>query len=257
MAAAISTRSDWWPTQVVAVAAFLRVINALENIRSDVPEGLLAVINRAIRKDPDERFPDMAAMLRALGASAASGRTARPAAPARPGKPRRRRWAPLALAGFVALVISGGGFAVWQQRTSASSSGEPRLAEITVPQDADAGGTAVLDSMADPETATPDDRTARTGAPVREQETGAGAALDPAGAEDPGLATYRRDAEQARDRAQRAREAALGVGADTMFPVRYAQIEGDFNGAQSDLRDGRLVTAAMGFATARGDFVEL
>jgi hypothetical protein len=226
----------------------------LENIRSDVPEGLLVVINRAIRKDPDERFPDMAAMLRALGASAASRRTAKPAAPAPPGKPRRRRWAPLAIAGFIALVVGGGGFAVWQQRTSASSSGEPRLAEVTVPQDA---GTAALDSITDSEAATPDDSTARTGAAVREQETGDGAALDPAGAEDPGLATYRRDAEQARDRAQRAREAALGVGADTMFAVRYAEINGDFDGAQSDLRDGRLVTAAMGFATVREDFEEL
>jgi serine/threonine protein kinase len=106
----------------------------LDNVRSDVPGNLVALIDRAIRKKPDERFPNMEAMLAELSAS--PGKPAVHVEPAA-GPPKQRRWirAPwLAAASLAALAVGVGGFAIWQQSTAG---GEPRLAEISIPAEED------------------------------------------------------------------------------------------------------------------------
>jgi len=234
----------------------------LGSVRADVPADLRAVIERAIRKDPDERFPDMEAMLDALGPSPAKAANRRDDAGTRPPRPRRRRrvrW--LAAAGVVAAAAVIGALGIWRQ---SAGGGEPRLAELNVPadQDTSTGSRPAPDSLAvAPLDAEPGDgRRERVGGEsqpsVSPQERTVPAVGVPAGRPDE-LAGERTQAERARSDAEQARDAARRAGADTIFPGRFAEVETLFGGALSDLLAGRIVTAAVAFATARRDFEEL
>ncbi|UCC73257.1 MAG: protein kinase [Gemmatimonadota bacterium] len=234
---------------------------SLGKVRPDVPADLRAVIERAIRKDPNERFPNMGELLRALGPARAGPRERQEAAapPSQARRRRRSRW--VALGGTLALAVVAAGFAIWQQRTSAAGHDEARLAEINVRAEQEGlavpGDTTGLDSTSSggpsgagtaPEGGFQAPRGGRPG------ETG-GANTGPSERDE--LAGERARAQQARSEAEDAREAARLAGADTIFAARFAQVDRLLSGARSDLRDGRIVTAAVGFATARSDFEEL
>jgi serine/threonine protein kinase len=223
----------------------------LDTVRADVPAELAAVIDRAIRKKPDERFPNMEAMLAALGTL--SGKPAALREPtARSPKPRRLlrgRW--LAAASLVAVASVVGGFAVWQQSTG----GEPRLAWITIPAEEDPSSVGGL---------APDSTAARGGlgaeprSPTTQQDGTSSIPAEPAADRDE-LAGERAVAQQTELEARQAREAAQLAGADTIFPARFTEVEQRFAGAQSDLQAGRtgITAAALAFATAKNDFEEL
>jgi hypothetical protein len=221
----------------------------LDQVRADVPEDLRAAIERAIRKSPDERFPDMDAMLRALGTRPGQ-RTAKPAA--QPATRRRRgparwgRWA--ALISVAGLAAAAGSFAI--RYGSGERDGGPTLEEISLP-------------------ATNDGRPQPVGAGVLDSAQTSGQAE---GAADPGVlpavvpagqppaegrderSEDRAQAERARREAEQARAAARAAGADTIFGLAFAQADSLLAGGQSDLGNGRLITAAMIFATVKEDF---
>ena len=93
-----------------------------------VPPALANVIDRALAKDPNERWPDASAMTAALG-DVVHGRAGVPAAAAAapPGRTRRRN---AIVAGVAALVIAGG---IWVARTIAEApSGFDRRKSILV-----------------------------------------------------------------------------------------------------------------------------
>ncbi len=235
----------------------------LDNVRSDVPGNLVALIDRAIRKKPDERFPNMEAMLAELSAS--PGKPAVHVEPAA-GPPKQRRWirAPwLAAASLAALAVGVGGFAIWQQSTAG---GEPRLAEISIPAEEDpsnVGGMAPDSATAGRPGVEPVDSggaqlTGESGSPAAQQEGTSPIPAEPAPGRDE-LAGERAVAEQAQSEARQAREAAQLAGADTIFPARFAEVERRFVTAQSDLEAGRIgiTAAALAFAGARNDFEDL
>jgi hypothetical protein len=227
----------------------------LESVRSDVPAELRAVIERAIRKSPDERFPNMEAMLAALGAAPAGPARRRDAAG--PPKSRRRlysRWP--AAASLLAVAVALGGLALWQQSTGG---GEPRLAPIGVPAEQDTSSVAGL---------APDSTIAggaggqqvggEPGSAISPQEAAVPATSEPSGRRDE-LARERAAAEQAQLEARQAREAARLAGADTIFAARFTEVDGHLASAESDLETGRIgiTAAALAFAGAKTDFEEL
>ncbi|MGD2154433.1 MAG: hypothetical protein PVG79_14280, partial [Gemmatimonadales bacterium] len=179
--------------------------------------------------------------------------------PPRPRPQRRVRW--LAAAGAVAAATVIGAFPIWRQSTGG---GELRLSEINVPADQDAAnvGGPAPDSLAaaaldvEPGDSGGEQLGNQSQPSVPRQERAVPAAGEPSGRPDE-LAAERSHAEQARSDAQLARDAAQRAGADTIFPGRFAQVQGLFNGAESDLRAGRIVRAALAFATAKNDFEEL
>ncbi|UCC81651.1 MAG: protein kinase [Gemmatimonadota bacterium] len=226
----------------------------LDGVRADVPADLIAVIDRAIRKSPVERFPNMEAMLAALSTS--PGKPAAWGEPvARPREPRRRiRASWLAAASVMALALGVGGFALWQQSTGG---GEPRLAQINIPAEEDpsnVGGLAPDSTAAGGPSVEPSE----AGPAASRQEGASTSPAEPVASRDE-LAGERAVAEQARVEARQAREAAQLAGADTIFPARFSQVERVFAGAQSDLEAGRIgiTEAALAFAAARSDFEDL
>ncbi|NIN73302.1 MAG: hypothetical protein GTO46_15535, partial [Gemmatimonadetes bacterium] len=235
----------------------------LDSVRADVPADLIAVIDRAIRKKPIERFPNMEAMLAALrttpgkpavrGEPAARLRTRR--------RPIRAPW--LAAASVMALAVGVGGFALWQQSTGG---GESRLAELNIPAEVDSsnlGGLAPDSGAAaglgaEPGAAGAEQRGGDSQSPMSQRESTGPAVSEPLERPDE-LAGERARAEQGRSDAEQARDAAQRAGADTIFPARFAEVESLLSGARSDLEAGRIgiVAAAVAFATAKNDFEEL
>jgi len=86
----------------VLMKQVLEYPDSLRKIRPDLPERLVAAVERAIRKDPAERFPDMAAFADALEGGSASGGDAPPAAPTASRVPRRAVMTALAVMAVVA-----------------------------------------------------------------------------------------------------------------------------------------------------------
>ncbi len=234
----------------------------LESLRSDIPADLCAVIDRAIRKKPDERFPNMEAMMETLGGSPGKPAARREAAtPPKPRRNHRGRW--LAAASVLALAIGLGGFAVWQQSTG---SGEPRLAEIKVQAEDDSSnlGAPAIDSTAvgGLEPRRDDTSGGQAGgesrSPGSQQEGTAPAPAEPDRRPDE-LAGERAFAEQERSEARQARDAAQLAGADTIFPAPFAEADRLLAATQSDLEAGRIgiAAAALAFANAKNDFEDL
>ncbi len=237
----------------------------LAEVRPDVPEDLLSVIERAIRKDPDERFPTMGDMLDALSAATVRtrviGRVAATAAGPRP--PRRRRVRAAVLGAALAVVVAGGGLLVWRQRTTPSSRSEAaRLAELSVPGEEvsqPGGEAALLDSAS----TTPDSTAGATGEGIgeaertavpRERETeGPTTASIP----DPGFERRRAEALAARSRAQQARERAIAERADSIFREDFAISDGRLADAQRALEGGQLPQATIEFNSAGESFENL
>jgi ketosteroid isomerase-like protein len=237
----------------------------LAEVRPDVPEDLLSVIERAIRKDPDERFPTMGDMLEALGAATVRTRVIDrvAATAARPRPLRRRRVRAAVLSAALAVVVAGGGFLVWRQRTTLSSrSDAARLAELSVPGEEASqpgGEAALLDSAS----TTRDSTVGATGEEVgvaereavpRERETeGPATATIP----DPGVERWRGEAIAARGRAQEARERAIAARADSIFREGFAISDGRLADAQRALEDGQLPQATMEYNSAADGFENL
>lgn len=235
----------------------------LDKVRDDIPGELVAVIERAISKKPDERFPNMESMLAALGPAAGKSAGRREAA-VPPPKPRRRsRHLWLAAASLAALAVGVAGFAVWQQSTGG---GEPSLATI-IPAVEDSGSVgglapdstlgAVANRPSDPRGAAGERMSGESEPAAGRQE---GTASNPAAASNTDeLAGERAAAERVKSEARQAREAARLAGADTIFPDRYNEINRRLASAESDLEARRIgiTAAALAFATAKNEFEAL
>ena len=234
----------------------------LETIRPDVPGDLRYVVERAIRKDPGERFPTMAAFREALeesGARTVAGDRMAATAP-EPQAPGRRRW--LAVAAVAAIAVAGA--FVLQQRMSSAGSGDARLAELGMPAEEaaqPAGGEEVLFGLVPAEldsaesgAETPDSGTvASEPAAGRDEPEQAAASIPVSNAgqrRDEQMLAARTETEEARAQAEHARRAALDAGADTLFPDKFSAIDDRFSGARGALRDGEIVAAAAGFGAA-------
>jgi len=117
----VDARSDIWSVGVVLhellsgrapflgeslPATAMRIVHdtpvPLRSVRPEVPAALDEIVARCLAKDPDARFPSVAALIDALRPFA-SGTGATPVPP-----PRRRR-APLIAAGAAALVVAAAG----------------------------------------------------------------------------------------------------------------------------------------------------
>ncbi len=223
----------------------------LVKVRPDLPSDLLDTIERAIRKDPDERFPSMGEFMEALGPGPRSRRGARssPVA-AKPRAVKRQRRSLIGLAAAAAVVILASAAVVYQQRASSPVPSSDLLAErdtVSGATDDPTGGESALSLVpAEPDSAAPivAKDTATTSDPV----------TDAASTE---LENARREAGQARDRASRARQLALDVGADSVYPDRFASVELQYVGAEEALEAGQVVTAAAAFGAATQAFSDL
>ncbi|MGD2215431.1 MAG: serine/threonine-protein kinase [Gemmatimonadales bacterium] len=235
----------------------------LDEVRADIPADLCEVIERAIRKNPDERFPNMEAMLEALGRASPGKAAARrdAAAPALQSQRRSRgRW--LAAASLVAVATVVGGFALWQGSTGGD---EPRLARLNIPAEQDTfsvGGLAPDSNAAGDPSAESAEAGEQLGSESRslasQQRGNVPAPAEPGGRRDE-LAGERVVTEQAQSEAREARESARRVGADTIFPAWFTEVDGRFASAQSDLQAGTIgiTAAALAFNNAKNDFEEL
>ncbi|MEE8550757.1 MAG: serine/threonine-protein kinase, partial [Gemmatimonadota bacterium] len=233
----------------------------LQNFRADVPADLLAVIVRATQKDPDARFPTMAALIEALGAGAPTVRTTaarstkpapKPAAPLRSG---RRGW--ITAGGIGLAALAAGAFALWQQRPSPSGLGDAQLAEINVPPAALVGvDTASETASEGSETEVPSEPDQP---PPGEAERAAAA---------PSLGPSREEREQSREKllsevesgaqaAHQARAAALEAGADSLHPGEFDATSRDLRRAQQASRAGRPFVALRVYAQVTARFEEL
>ena len=221
-------------------------------VRPEVPADLQQVVERAIRKDPDERFASMAEFLAALDKNGARSvvvdRSPVIATASKP--PSRRRWVAVAV---VALAIVASATFAWRQWGSSPDSGDSQLAELNVP--GEGGGTsfdrvpAESDSLA--ASRNPDSSLVVNGdaTPATTPESG--------GQEDDRILAARRQAEQAQTRAEGARVAALEVGADTVFPQRFAAIDEELARGRSFLSGGEIVAAATRFGAATQSYTDL
>ena len=232
----------------------------LEKIRPEVPADLRQVIKRAIRKDPDERFDNMAEFKSALGGRP-TGRTREtgrsPETAPKTGALRRGRW--IASAVIVAAGLVVGGTIIFRQLTSPAGPEDGQQTELDVPGeqggqpgggdqltfdvvpsdtgDAAAGGESEGSGDAEPEQAT-------TAANTEQQP-------------DERMLAARRQAEQAHGRADQARQTALEMGADTVFPDRLAAIDIQLAAAERAMANGEIVAAAATFGAATQRFADL
>jgi tRNA A-37 threonylcarbamoyl transferase component Bud32 len=238
----------------------------LDSLRPDVPADLRRVVERAIRKDPAERFPTMADLLEALGPSparpAAAQRT--PAAPER----RLRRGAPsLAVPGAAAAVLvvvmaaallprwwpaADRGSQLAGESADPAEGADPRFASLD--SSAATGEQAGTGSREGGSGALPGLRTSAAPATMGPSDSMAGGTRSGQREAEPG---GRQEAELARQAALDALAAARAAAADLTFPDRFTALERQFAGADSALRDSRLVVAALGFASVRQGFDEL
>jgi hypothetical protein len=227
----------------------------LETVRPEVPADLAQIIDRAIRKDPSERFSSMAEFQAALdkrgSRSVAFDRS--PLNSAVPGRPRKNRWVAAAV---VALSIAVGATFAWRQWGVSADPGDSQLAELSTPGEGggqpEGGGTTFDVVPAEPDSLaarqTPDSSFAGN------RDTTPAATPEPGGQEDEGI---RRQAEQAQTRAEGAREAARDVGADTIFPQRFEAIDEELARGRSLLGGGEIVAAATSFGAATQSYTDL
>jgi len=227
----------------------------LSQVRPDVPEDLVSVIQRAIRKQPDERFPTMGDMLEALGAATARtlivDRT--PLTAARH-EPAGRRWLrPALVSAVLAAVVGLAGLAIWRQWLPLLRPGDAQLAEISVPgEEASPPGAAA--ALPDSASAVPDRTPGASGAHV-----GVAQAERPATATitDPGLEPGREEALAARDRASDARRQAIAARADSVFREGFAVSDTLRAEAQRALVAGQFAQATIAFDGVARDFEDL
>jgi len=113
----------------------------LRDLRPDVPESLARIVERCLRKDPDRRFPDADALLRALRATIGEAEVGQAAAPAHaPRRARLRRSLALALVAAAVLSIAVLGYTALRDRfaepghraieTRAGATGAVRIAVL-------------------------------------------------------------------------------------------------------------------------------
>ena len=245
----------------------------LEKVRPDVPEDLIEVIERAIRKNPDERFPTMYVMLEALGGESALTDTLRSAADGKARGPRRakgrgRRFAQSA-AVVVILAATGAGALWWQQRGSRSGLEETQLADLGATA-GDPGMPPIGNGAAPADTIAADAAAPDSAASGGEDDSGlrddGSEAITPPQQPIVDPMAQRRRAETgaartealgARDQAREARAAALAVYADSIFPQEFQTASGQMRAAQDQLGADRLVQAAVAFTRVTGQFESL
>ena len=242
----------------------------LATIRPDIPADLLGVIERAIRKDPNERFANMGDMLEALGvptvksvalASPAAGRTRVASRQGGAGRRsgRRRRFLTSGLLVVLAVAL---GYVVWQGRWPSADGNDALLAELDVPipavmdpaDEAEAADSLQTGAGADAAADQSESGTAEPPAPERPATTDP---RTPQTNEPEALGAYRAQVAVARGEAESARDAARRAGADTIFAQRFEELNARFGGAHSQVLDGQLVRAAMAYGSVRQDFDEL
>jgi serine/threonine-protein kinase len=230
----------------------------LETFRPDVPADLQGVVERAIRKDPDERFADMAEFMATL-----DKKTARPgvidgspmiAAPSKP--PSRRRWVAAAV---FALAIAASATFAWRQWGSSSDPADSQLADANGP--VEGSGQPEGDGTAFDVVPAESDSTAARESPdsslVVNRDTTPAVTPESGGREDERILAARQQAEQAQTRAEGAREAAIDVGADTIFPQRFGAIDTELTNGRRLLSDGEIVAAATSFGAATQSYTDL
>ena len=114
---------DGESTRAVLFQQMVGVPKSLRDLVPDVPAGVAFAVDRALSKDPKDRFPSMEAFREAIAGSdswppesAVSSITARPSVPTptagatatatTPSRPARRRWIPVAGLGVVAVIAT-------------------------------------------------------------------------------------------------------------------------------------------------------
>jgi serine/threonine protein kinase len=234
---------------------------SLDKLRPDVPLDVRQVIDRSIRKKPDERFDSMNEMLKTMGAPTPALDVQPATAPPRS---KKRRLA-LALGSLIAVAaVTAIGIAI-SQRFDASegpaSSPGSEIETSLVP----AGGSqddpiAVIDS-----TPVPEDPTAATDEPQGETQVQSepvsagdqsGQPVTPeAGDED--LQTERQRAELARESASIFRQSAINAHADSIFPERLAMLDQQLADADRALEAGEVGLAILSFSTVLREFENL
>ncbi len=243
----------------------------LAKLRPDLPDDLVAVVERAIRKRPDERFPDMEAMLQALGPAPLRRYTA-PKAPQLPPRPRQRRRrrsrVVVGAVAFLGLLAMGTGV-VWYTWPAAwdfvvaSRRGGPELTDTaiddpvqgTADQPIEAAGpdsSRIAASAGDTTPAPAGSPTAGPG-PVSQTPDEGPTAAD----EEAALRLARRNAESARDQAVLYRAAAGRAGADSLFEDRFAEADAQYSRAVAALKAQRFRLAVMDFEAAGRWFEDL
>jgi predicted Ser/Thr protein kinase len=239
---------------------------SLEKLRPDIPLDLRQAIGCAIRKKRDERFASMRDLLQAIGAPAPrNGEVQVAPSPVASARVRSRRpaWAAGLAAAATAIVVVG---LLIGQRLTEPPAGEPQLAEIEVSPvtggEAQMNGAGLVDSTR----VAPDSGGAA--APATGPGTGGMPTLDVVAAEEEGQTrpaaeppaevdnreVERSRAEQAREAVDFSRQTAIDNRADSLFPERFAVIEGQQRSAEIALEAGDLVAAALGFSVARQEF---
>jgi hypothetical protein len=229
----------------------------LSQVRPDVPEDLVSVIERAIRKRPDERFPTMGDMLEALGAATARtlivDRT--PLTAARR-EPAGRRWLRPALVSTVlAAVVGLAGLAIWRQWLPLPRPGDAQLAEISVPGDeaSPAGaGAALLDSASTVAGDTAGSAGASVGTPEGQREpvrreTGEPTTGPPA---DATTVARRQQALTAQSRAEEALQQAIDAHADSILSEGFNRSELRLADAQRAFDEEQFAQATVEFNVA-------
>jgi serine/threonine protein kinase len=236
----------------------------LAALRPDVPDGLRLVIERAIRKDPGERYPAMGAMLEALQTVRRGDRVQPPAVPAPRSSDRSRRlgWRIGAVAAALVIVVIG--VNLWRGRVPADLLSEAETPGAQGERETETGPAAFDVAPARPETGTgmvPGSGEATGGEGPRSAVSGG-----PAGGEypavtmpitSPELQRARLQAGEARIAAESARQLAVEQGADTLFANDFAAYAAQLAASVGDLEQGQVVAAAIGFAAARSGFVDL
>ncbi|NIR45600.1 MAG: protein kinase [Gemmatimonadetes bacterium] len=246
----------------------------LPKLRPDVPPDLKAVIERAIRKDRDERFPSMHEFLEALGAPVVRPVVAGAGLPASRRQRRRVRlrrlgWALPVFAFVVAVAIFGlvlsQGMSDGGSTDDPASSSEVELPPVTV-------GDSVGGALVSADTGRLEDAIAAgTGedSATRSSSPGTTAVTPPVaeqGNEPPdanpeprteNLDTERQRAQQAHQAALFSRRAALEARADTVFPDRFAVIDRQFEAATNTLGTGELVSAVLALSFVSREFDDL
>jgi len=224
----------------------------LERVRPEVPADLRQVIERAIRKDPDERFDDMAEFRASLGGrptdrTRESGRS-RATAP-KTGALKRARWIATAVISTAALVV--GGTIIFRQATSPVGPDDGQQTELNIP--GEQGGQPSDGDQLAFDVVPSDTGVAAAGGEREDATTAVNREQQP---DDPMLAA-RRQAEQAHGRADQARRTALEMGADTIFPDRFVAVDAQIANAETALASGEIVAAAAAFGAATQRFADL
>jgi len=232
----------------------------LEKIRPEVPADLRRVIERSIRKDPDERFANMAEFRASLGGRP-SGRTREtdrsPVTAPKTGALTKGRWIAAVVIFAAALVV--GGTMIFRQQTSPAGPDGGAQTELNVPGEPGgqpSGGDRLAFDVVPSDTGDSAAGGERDDSGDAEPERAATAAdLEPQ--PDEQMLAARRQTEQAQDRADQARLTALEMGADTIFPYRFAAVDSQLASARRDLANGEIVAAAAAFGGATQSFADL